>query len=206
MNRALGGQILMLEGFISNLEALYFIKLLTERKWIQHVAEIGFNGGHSSYIFLKSRADIVVTSFDLGAHRYVKKAKQFIDQQFPGRHTLILGDSLKTVPEFTNGNPEVRFDLLFVDGGHSYANAFADLHNLEPVSHANSIVMMDDLLPWEPWGIGPFQVWSEAVAQGYVRQSELVRNGVPIQDVKGAKGDKIWGVGSYSSRDSAKLP
>ena len=33
--------------------------------------EIGFNAGHSSAVFLGTRNDIEITSFDLGAHDYV---------------------------------------------------------------------------------------------------------------------------------------
>jgi len=198
MNRALGFQVVMLEGFISNSEALYFMKLLQQERWIKTIGEIGFNGGHSSYIFLKTRPDTRVLSFDLGMHNYVKVAKNYIDKQFPGRHQLVLGDSLETVPEYFRQHPETRCDLLFVDGGHSYTNAYTDLHNFEPFAHPGTLVMMDDLIPWEPWGEGPCQAWGESVAQGYIQQVGLYRNGIPVSEVEKHKGDKVWGIGRYT--------
>ena len=74
--------------------------------------EIGFNAGHSSELFLKYTS-AHVTSFDLGEHPYVSHAKEYIDA-YPGRHSLIIGDSTVTVPKCIG-----KYDIIFIDGGHS---------------------------------------------------------------------------------------
>ncbi|MDP3999831.1 MAG: class I SAM-dependent methyltransferase [bacterium] len=173
------------------------MELLKEQVWVKSVGEVGFNGGHSSYAFLSARPDIEVISFDLGSHAYVKAAKRFIDQRFPGRHTLILGDSLQTVPAFTRKYPQQRFDMLFVDGGHTYAVASADLENLRSLGHESTIIVIDDLTPWNPWGQGPTQAWSEAQDKGLVRQTDLVRDGTQVSRIEGSGNDKIWATGNY---------
>ena len=62
--------------------------------------EIGFNAGHSAELFLSNNKNINVLSFDIGGHQYVKYGKEFIDNKYPNRHALILGDSVQTVPSF----------------------------------------------------------------------------------------------------------
>jgi predicted O-methyltransferase YrrM len=61
------------------------------------VGEIGFLTGFSSIALLLSLPTLTVVSFDGGRHACVKAAKEFIDENFPGRHRLILGNSRETV-------------------------------------------------------------------------------------------------------------
>jgi len=126
----------------------------------KRILEIGFNGGHSSELFLKYTS-AHVTSFDLGEHPYVAHAKEYIDAYYPGRHALILGDSTVTVPQ-CNGT----FDVIFIDGGHDYAVALADLQNCRRLAHPGTIVIMDDTMytpAWvHPYTVGPTQVWVES--------------------------------------------
>src|SRR5262245_15225471 len=96
------------------------------RPGVRSIMEIGFNAGHSSELFLRFNETAHVTSFDLGEHRYVLAAKTYLDRRFHARHTLVLGDSTQTIPRFPAESP---FDLIFIDGGHSYEVAKADLLN-----------------------------------------------------------------------------
>jgi len=133
---------------------------LANVRGIDRVMEIGFNAGHSAELFLSVRPDLTVVSFDLGAHRYVQACKAEIDRQFPGRHTLVLGDSGVTVPEYA-GEP---FDLIFIDGDHSYAGACADLKNYRRLAKSEkTVVVMDDTNMPEV-----FQAWREAHDRGEV--------------------------------------
>ena len=118
-----------------------------------------------------------VVSFGLGEHRCTKVAKRLIDTRFPTRHTLIYGDSRTTVPGFKAGNPAARFDLVFIDGGHDYEVAKADIINMKPLCTQEAVVIMDDLVPWMSYGEGPTQAWGEAIREGIVRQEELVQDG-----------------------------
>ena len=93
------------------------------------IMEIGFNAGHSAEIFLKNNPTATLLSFDLGLYRYVGTAKRYIDITYPGRHTLIIGDSTKMVPHFIENNEGVKFDVIFIDGGHQYEIAKQDISN-----------------------------------------------------------------------------
>lgn len=143
---------------------------------IKNIMEIGFNAGHSTNLFLSANSDVKVTSFDIGQHDYVHAAKKYIDATFPDRHTLILGDSTVTVPQFVaQRTPEdVKFDLIFIDGGHEYEVAMADLKNCKALAHADTIVVVDDTIfvpGWEAqWTVGPTRAWLDMVQAGEVEE------------------------------------
>jgi predicted O-methyltransferase YrrM len=134
-----------------------------------NVMEIGFNAGHSAEVFLQNNKVFALTSFDLGMHDYIKTAKEYIDITFPTKHTLILGDSRITIPQFIESNKQTKFDILFIDGCHNYDIANADLNNCFHLAHENSIVILDDTIftpKWETeYTIGPTQTWMEHLNQ-----------------------------------------
>jgi predicted O-methyltransferase YrrM len=138
------------------------------------IMEIGFNAGHSSDSFLSANPNSVVTAFDLGGHNYVKKAKEYIDMKYPGRHTLVLGDSTKTIPSYIAENKGKVFDLIFIDGGHDYHIAKADLHNCFSLSHKNTTVIMDDTTYTKgfeaSYTIGPTRAWKEGISDGHITE------------------------------------
>lgn len=70
------------------------------------VCEIGVNGGHSSLLWLLAVPAARVVAFDLGIHRCVVPAARWLTRRFPGRYTLVLGDSLEEVPAFHAAHPD----------------------------------------------------------------------------------------------------
>lgn len=83
--------------------------------------EIGFSAGHSAETLLKNNPNLNLVSFDIGSSYYVQTAKEYIDKEYPGRFTLIIGDSVQTVPKYKNDNKGKTFDIIFIDGNHEYA-------------------------------------------------------------------------------------
>jgi predicted O-methyltransferase YrrM len=183
------------EGSSSAAELLYLVQV-AQRTGARLIGEIGFNAGFSSYAFLNWVPDATVVSFDLGRHRSVRSAKKLIDKKFPGRHTLIRGDSRETVPEFADSNPDKRFDLVFIDGGHNYEVAHPDVMNMRRLSTQKTAVIMDDLVPWRSYGAGPTKAWDEAIQDGVIRQEELFQDGEAVE-VAQAPGDRAWALGRY---------
>jgi predicted O-methyltransferase YrrM len=138
---------------------------------IRSIIEIGFNAGHSADTFL-SRSLAHVTSFDLQERECVTLAKGFIDQKYPTRHTLIVGDSTKTIPLYLKDHPKKKFDLIYIDGGHTEEVAYADLINCKELAHNKTVVIMDDVVlkidQQRDWSIGPSKVWAEAILNGVI--------------------------------------
>ena len=175
---------------------LAYLAKLAKKPGVKIIGEIGFNAGFSSYTFLRANPAAIVYSFDLVEFDYTLPAKQYIDTEFPGRHILIRGNSLETVLQFHEDHPGVTFDLAFVDGGHDYEVAKADLVNMRVLSTKDTILVTDDLTPWKPWGEGPTRAWQEALSEGLVIQEELVRDGKIVSTIE-PPGERSWVVGKY---------
>jgi hypothetical protein len=137
-----------------------------------NVMEIGFNAGHSAEIFLENNKDLILTSFDLGQHNYVRTAKEYIDKTYPNRHTLIIGDSRTSIPIYLDNNKDTKFDVIFIDGGHDYDIAKADMENCFHLAHDNTIIILDDTMftkAWEQaWTIGPTRTWREHLQENKI--------------------------------------
>lgn len=138
-----------------------------------NVMEIGFNAGHSAEVFLQNNPTLKLTSFDLGIHNYVLCGKQYIDLTYPNRHNLILGDSRISLPKFIEENRDIKFDVIFIDGGHDYEIAKSDLENCIRLAHKDTIVMLDDTVYTKGWDagytIGPTKCWNE-----YLEENKII--------------------------------
>lgn len=149
--------------------ALYYLS----KSPVVSVLEIGFNAGHSSNTFLQ-HPNTRVTSLDLGCRPYVSVAKAWIDDRYPGRHTLVLGDSTQTLPQLIQTNPHTTFDLVFIDGGHDEATVRSDLENCLRLAHDQTLLLMDDVVYTDGWQaeytVGPTQVWREYIQQGRIQE------------------------------------
>ena len=184
-----------LEGSTSP-EELHYLASTAQKTGASLIGEIGFNAGFSTQVFLTANPEAKVVSFDLVEHGYTKVAKEIVDKRFPGRHTLIAGESIKTVPEFSRQNPDVRFDLFFIDGGHDYEVAKADIANTKALCTAQTAVVIDELTPWLERGEGPTRAWTEAIDQGVVRQDQVFQDGKPVS-VPEPPGKRVWALGHY---------
>jgi predicted O-methyltransferase YrrM len=133
-----------------------------------HILEIGFNAGHSALTFLQNPM-AHVTSIDIGAHYYVLDGKTFIDTLYPGRHTLVIGDSRHVLPSIQN-----TYDIIFIDGAHDYETVKKDLETCLKMCHKDTIIIMDDVIPLSmevyDWAVGPSRVWWEARSNNLVDQ------------------------------------
>ena len=142
----------------------------------KNILEIGFNAGHSSEIFLKY-SNAYVHSFDIGDHfhEYLKYGKLFINHKYPNRHTLIFGDSTTTIPDFSNNKNinNIKFDIIFIDGGHEYEIAYKDLINCRDLAHEKTIVIMDDIISSDEYfnyTVGPKKAWNQLISDNLLKE------------------------------------
>ena len=130
-------------------------------------------GGHSAETFLSSNKNIHLTSFDIGEKSYLKHGKLFIDKTYPNRHELIIGDSAITVPEFHKNNDK-KIDIIFIDGGHEYDIANADILNCKNLAHEKTIVILDDTIDniklMNVWNKGHTKAWNDAKKNNIIKQ------------------------------------
>ena len=119
---------------------------LAGRPWVNTICETGFNAGHGTLQWLTGSDHAHVYSFDIGTHFYTHHMADYLNRTFPGRHHIIFGDSTKTMPRFAAIHPEVKCDVILVDGGHSHGVAIADLKNFRKfVKVERNVLVLDDI-------------------------------------------------------------
>ena len=115
------------------------ISNLVLNKNIRNVMEIGFNSGFSTLLMLISNPKMHITCIDLGEHKYTLPCYEKLKEFFGDRINIILGDSTKTLKNIHN-----KYDLIHIDGGHSFEVANSDITNSYRLSKKGSILIMDD--------------------------------------------------------------
>jgi predicted O-methyltransferase YrrM len=133
------------EGYVTEDQIVRLQELIKEDSSIRRILEVGFNGGNSVATMLSVRNSIEVVSFDIGTHTYIAKAKKLIDAMFPARHTLVIGNSTKTIPEYFKNNKNHIFDAAFIDGGHHGNVPYLDIMNVCKLVKPGGLIVIDDL-------------------------------------------------------------
>ena len=150
------------------------------------IMEIGFNAGHSALLFLAiTPPETKVVSFDLGEYAYVFAAKRYIDSVFPGRHTLVTGDSTTTIPKYEHQvahrmknpltAPPLQFDFIFIDGGHKEDIPMKDILNSQRLAAGpHTVVAIDDIcrIPERHahYTVEPTKAWAQMVSAGVLEE------------------------------------
>jgi predicted O-methyltransferase YrrM len=193
----LGKGVHLGEGSISAQEAHFLGTLVSgwDEDRPMKIAQTGFGVGRSAWAFLENNPLCLVTSFDSlesenGHHidntSAICKAAEIIEENFPRRHVLIEGDSKETVPKNQD-----EWDLVFVDGGHDYETAMADLHNF---ARPGRIVVMDDTVVGPQWAEGVVRAWNEATHP---------ETGFIIHRLESRDGPHVWSLGTYKDNDGS---
>ncbi len=173
------------EGYSSVRQREEFLNDLTQLSSIHTIMEIGFNAGHSSETFLQSPGCQKLLAFDIEQHPYTRTGVEFMQQKFKDRFEFIKGNSRIQVPLYAQSHPGVTFDLIFIDGDHSFEGCIADIRNSRLLANRNTILWIDDYIPA---GIKP--------AVDYcVQNGELILlNDKFVSDVHG---DRSWAIARY---------
>lgn len=114
---------------------------LTNELQPKSILEIGFNAGHSACCFLNAAPNAKMVTFDLCRWDTEQPALEVLQKYFD--ISLVKGDSSKTIPEFFNGN-DVKFDLAFIDGGHTHDIPYKDMINTKNQINSGGLLIVDD--------------------------------------------------------------
>ena len=112
--------------------------LFAHAKGKRSVLEIGVHGGHSLLMVLLAGA-AHVTCVDICSWAHTAACVAYLQAHFPGRVTLLRGDSRAVLPLIQDS-----FDMIHVDGDHSYEGAKFDMQHSHRLSHRDTTFIFDD--------------------------------------------------------------
>lgn len=113
--------------------------------------EIGVNGGHSLLLAKLANPDLTCIGVDIAAQvdpswarvdLYVPVAMDWLARRFPGDMRFVVGDSRLEAPRIAVEEPDLRLDILHVDGAKE--TYLRDVVNLLPLLHPDSLIVVDD--------------------------------------------------------------
>ncbi len=132
------------EGYISPKQRYIFVEELRKLPGIQKIAEVGFNAGHTSEIFLEFVQNSQVVSFDINLHYYTNAGVEFMEGKYKERFLFVEGDSSQSIDKYSKDNPNERFDLIYIDGCHLFAACLDDIVNFRKLAKENTVLWIDD--------------------------------------------------------------
>jgi hypothetical protein len=169
------------------------VQVCNRKTQIARIAQIGFNTGHVTFALLRRRqalaakpstpgvVSLEIVSFEPIAHHYTAPAARLIEQRFPGRHALVVGDPDQRLQTYAAEHPGKLFDLVILDGDRDLNRVLARLQTLRKFCRPGAVVI------WNGVGIGDRgngrkQAWDEVKAAGLVEEVVVVKaeNGHPF--------------------------
>ncbi len=144
-------------GYITPAQKEQFTKQLAKHPHLRKIGEIGFNAGHSAEHFF-SFCELLehFFSFDMNAFPYTAHAVQYFYNAYPNRFTFIMGDSLVKVPEIHRMFPDLKFDLIFIDGCHRFDWVMGDIMNARQLATPDTLLWIDDASSGDVSGVIKF--------------------------------------------------
>lgn len=133
------------EGYMETEQQRQFCERLKSYENIKTILEIGLNAGHSAENFFQACPNLgLFISFDINRYDYTKHAVDYLSNKYGNRFLFVPGDSAVTVPKFSMNYPNQLFDLIYVDGNHTFEYAFGDIFNCGSLAHLKTILWVDD--------------------------------------------------------------
>jgi len=165
---------------------------------VKNICEIGFNAGHSAAIYLNANPQAKLYSFDIAQFKYTVGNLHLMKELFPDRFEFILGPSENAVPEFHQSRPDVKCDVISVDGDHSTEGTFADLVNMRKMASCRNWVLMDDA-GWNSTNTA----WQRAKDEGIITQVECFVDTNPRPDYQfmDFPNNRSWCLGFFNVAD-----
>lgn len=133
---------LVTEGYMTIAQKKEFKETLGSYNNIRTIFEIGFNAGHSAEFFLTECPLAKLISVDICYHDYTPVGYEYMREKFKNRSILLKGDSRKVLTKVIQSKK--LFDLIFIDGGHSYDVALEDIKNCSYLAHKDTHLWIDD--------------------------------------------------------------
>jgi len=133
------------EGFMTDAQKQQFCARLALMPEITTIAEIGLNAGHSANTFFHSCPNLTkLVSFDINHHKYTAIAAEYLARTYKNCFEFVAGDSILTILHYAKQFPSQKFDLIYIDGNHTFEYCYRDILNCKSIAHSGTIVWVDD--------------------------------------------------------------
>mmetsp|Transcript_47832 Transcript_47832/g.104113 ORF Transcript_47832/g.104113 Transcript_47832/m.104113 type:complete len:284 (+) Transcript_47832:52-903(+) len=165
---------------------------------VKNICEVGFNAGHSAAVFLNANPEATVYSFDIAQFIYTRGNLALMKDLFGSRFEFILGPSADTLPEFSRRRPDVKCDVISIDGDHSHEGTYADILNFRKLASCRNWVFMDDA-GWNSTN----SAWQRAKDEGIITQVECFVDMSPRPDYQfmDFPENRSWCLGFFNVAD-----
>lgn len=107
-----------------------------------HLLEVGFNAGHAALLALA--CGLEYHGVDICRHSYSRPVATYLRSLFGDRFHFHDGDSLKVLPRLRTEQPYLRFNMVHIDGNHSYDHTRSDIANAIPLSLRRAWFIIND--------------------------------------------------------------
>ena len=132
--------------------------------------EIGVRTGRSMAIVAATSPNCEILGCDMWIKNYAEMenpGQTFVRNElkkvnYRGNLQFLDGDSHKLLPQYFKSNPDAYFDMITVDGDHSFRGASMDLRNVLPRLKIGGIIIFDDTVQRNMEYL--FKVWNRYVA------------------------------------------
>ena len=115
-----------------------------KKRPIQRICELGFMAGNSALLFLETIKQARLVSFDLGDCPWTHPLGDLMHASYGPRFELVVGLSNNTVHSYGKEHPELRCDVVFVDGSKYPDPRLQDLYNFRTLSRSGTVLFYDE--------------------------------------------------------------
>lgn len=163
---------------------------------VKTYCEVGFGAGHSTLLMLNGLPEVRVHVFDKGTARYAIPAHDYLDDRYPERFYMYLGDSQHTVPRMIDYFPGDACDLVYLDGSTSFEDVKADLSNFQKLTSNEHTLVLANAVE----GSETLRAWDEMVRAG-----KILWEGTILESPGSQYSDAVV-YGRYVKSESAAVP
>ncbi len=149
--------------------------------------EVGVRRGRSACAVARGCPTVDIVAVDMWQKNYAGMenpgpelvTSELLKQGHRGGLAFANGNSHVLLPQLFQRRPQLRFDLITVDGDHSPDGAYRDLCDVAPQLEAGGVLVFDDIShPAHPYLL---TVWRKFVAEhSYLSSFEYVEQGYGV--------------------------
>jgi predicted O-methyltransferase YrrM len=150
-----------------------------------NVLEVGVHAGHSLLIMLLANPNLKIIAVDPCFHDHTKECVSYLNIHFNGAINLMVGRSKDVLPKLS-----MSFDLIHIDGDHSYKEVVKDLRLAHRLSGPESIFIFDDYK--SPFGV-KWALWANEDLLRVIESPDCIfANAVAIRSEMVLPGRSFW--------------